>query len=474
MKWMGAVGLGVVALAGCTVGPDYEVPAVEMPGVYKNAQGGGSGKGGALRDDWWKIFNDGELHRLIGRAQGANRDLRASFQRLEQARAAIRVTRSDLYPQIDASPNVRRSRSSEESSFGGGGRAGDPGGFSRGARGETTTTYAVPVNAAWEIDLFGRVRRAVEASTADAQAQAEDFADLRLSVEADVASTYFRIRALDREIALVAESVGLRENSVDLVQRRFDLGAVGELDLAQAKTQLAQSEAELAGLQRQRSEFVNALAVLVGVAASEFTVGSNPLVGRAPRVPSGLPSELLRARPDIRQAERSLAAAGARSGVATAAFYPSVTLVGDVGVSASEAGRLFNASAATWAINPSVSVPIFQGFRNKANLQRAEAAFREGHETYQGTVLQAIAEVETNLAAWRFLRAQTDAQRRAVESADRARTLTTEQYNAGLVDYLFVLDAERTALATERLLASLTGDDYVNAVNLIRSLGGRW
>ncbi len=463
-----SLGLAMIGLAGCAVGPDYETPETGTPAAYKNTLGGGAGKGGALREDWWKIFDDSRLHGLIGRAHEANRDLRASFQRMEQARASIRVTRADLFPQVDTSPNLRRSRSSEEVDLGSAGQAGSFG------LGRTTSSYALPVNAAWEIDLFGRVRRSVEASTADAQAQAEDFSAMRLSVEADVASTYFRIRALDREIALVAESVGLRKDSVGLVQRRFDLGAVGELDLAQAKTQFAQSEAELAGLQRQRSQFVNALAVLVGEPASDFTVGSRPLAGNAPRIPSGLPSELLRARPDIRRAERMLAAASARIGVATAAFYPSITLVGNVGVSAAEADRLFNASAATWAINPSVSLPIFQGFRNEANLERAKAAFAELRETYEGTVLTALAEVETNLAAWKFLRVQTDAQDRAVTAAVRARTLTTEQYDAGLVDYLFVLDAERTALATERALASLTGDDFVNAVNLIRSLGGRW
>jgi len=464
-----AAGFGSVILTGCTVGPDYEAPVTDLPATYRNSSAAPKVDGGASREDWWKLFGDSQLNRLVSRAREQNRDLRASFQRVQQARATIRVTRSELFPQIGASSNTQRSRTSEEIDIGGGDTGG--GGF---GLGQTITTYSVPVNAAWEIDLFGRVRRSTEASTADAQAVEEDHAAMRLSIEADVASTYFRIRALDREIELVGESVELRQNSVKLVQQRFDEGAVGELDLAQAKTQHAQSRAEHAALKRQRSEYVNALAVLVGAAASEFSLESRPLSGKPPRVPVRLPSELLRVRPDIRRAERDLAADGARVGVATAAFYPSVTLVGNVGVSAAEVGDLFQSSAASWVINPSINLPIFQGFRNKANLERAKSAFEESREAYEGTVLTAISEVETNLAAWKHLRVQTEAQADAVSSANLARTLTTRQYNAGLVDYLFVLDAERTALTTERALASLSGDEYVNAVNLIRSLGGRW
>ncbi|MDF1740050.1 MAG: efflux transporter outer membrane subunit [Verrucomicrobiales bacterium] len=460
----GAVLLASVVLTGCTVGPDYETPDAPVPSAYKN--GSSKAEGSACREDWWKIFNDTQLNKLVDAAHGQNRSLRASFQRVQQARSTIRVTRADLFPQIDTAADFNHSETSSELDFG------NTAGFQN--RGRTTSTYSLPVNAAWEIDLFGRVRRSTEASTADAQAQEEEFAAMRLSVEADLASTYFRIRALDREINLVAESVSLRQDSVKLVKERFDQGVVGELDLAQAKTQLSQSKAEIAALRRQRSQYENALALLIGAPASGFSLGSRPLSGTPPRVPSGLPSELLRARPDIRVAERNMAAAGARIGVATAEFYPSITLVGNVGVSASEVGNLFQSSAGAWVINPSVSLPIFQGFRNKANLERAEAAFEESRETYEGTILTAISEVETNLAAWKHLRVQTNAQSEAVRSAKRARALTTEQYDAGLVDYLFVLDAERTALTTERALATLTGDDYVNSVNLIRSLGGRW
>ena len=360
---LGALFLGSVVLTGCTVGPDYETPAGPVPSAYKN--GSSKAEGSACREDWWKIFKDSQLNKLVDAAHGQNRSLRASYQRVQQAHSTIRVTRADLFPQIGTGAEFNRSRTSKELDFGG------ATGFNTG---RTTSTYSLPVNAAWEIDLFGRVRRSTEASTADAQAQEEDFAAMRLSVEADVASTYFRIRALDREIGLVAESVGLRQDSVKLVKERFDQGVVGELDLAQAKTQLSQSKAEIAALRRQRSQYENALALLIGAPASGFSLGSNPLSGTPPRVPSGLPSELLRARPDIRMAERKMAGDGARIGVATAEFYPSVTLVGNVGVSASEVGNLFQSSAGAWVINPSVTLPIFQGFRNKANLERAEAA----------------------------------------------------------------------------------------------------
>ncbi|WP_221284972.1 efflux transporter outer membrane subunit [Haloferula luteola] len=442
---------------GFMVGPDYQTPGTDLPSSYR-FDSKKNGRSAAKRDEWWRVFNDSGLNRLITQVRASNHDLKAGLKRVEQARGAIRLAAADALPNIAASPAATRSRSSAEVPNGG----------------STGNLFSAPLGAQWEIDLFGRIRRGVEAAGADAQASQEALDALRLSIEAEAASGYYNLRAIDREIDIVQEGVKSREGSLKLTQDRNELGAVSSLDVSQARALLATSKADLAALRRQRTAQEAALAVLAGQPASAFAIPHSPLSGKAPSIPAGLPAELLRARPDIRQAERQLVAENARIGVATAAFYPSISLSGNLGFQASDIENLFNHGARFWGIGPEVYVPIFQGGRNKANLGITQARYEEVVETYQQTILEALAEVEIRLSASHLLDTQTVAQREAVEASTEARDTATEQYDGGTASYLTVLDAERTALDAQRQQALLLGAEYTNTVNLIRALGGRW
>ncbi len=451
--------VGVLLSAGCAaVGPDYQPPEAAVPADYR-WDANKNGSPAAKREDWWRIFGDPGLNRLIAQVRGNNHDLRAGLKRYQQARALIGVERAGGLPQVSSSPGVSRQRISGESVNG---------------RGGTFNTFNLPASVDWEIDLFGRIRRSVEAAGADAQASGEDLNDLRLALETEAASRYFTLRALDEEIKIVQEGVKTRKNSLKLAQDRKDLGAVSELDVAQATTLLASSQADLQGLRRQRAAQESALAVLAGVPASVFRLKANPLSGEPPSVPAGLPSELVRARPDIRRVERNLAAKNARVGVATAAFYPAISLGGNGGLQASDIGNLFNSGARFWAISPQAYIPIFQGGRNEARLAQSKARYEEVLQNYQQTVLEALAEVETALSARNFYTGQSTALARASKSADRARDIANAQYEGGTSNYLNVLDAERTALNARRQQAVIRGEDYSNTVDLVRALGGRW
>lgn len=439
------------------VGPDYESPETGMPASYRY-ESSKNGRQAAKRDGWWKIFGDGDLNRLIGDVRASNHDLKAGLKRVEQARSIIRITAADSYPQIGASPSAQRSRSSAEIPGGGG----------------TGNLFSAPLSAQWELDLFGRIRRGVQAASADAQAAAEDLNALQLALEAEAAAGYFNLRALDQEIGIVEAGVESRKGSLQLVRDRNELGAVSSLDVSQAEALLATSEADIASLRRQRAAQEAALAALAGRAASTYHIAPESLSGNPPSVPAGIPAELLRARPDIRQVERQLAAANARVGVATAAFYPSVSITGSLGFRAADFENLFSSGARFWGIGPEVYVPVFQGGRNKAELARSQARYEEVLETYQQTILDALAEVETRLSATRLLNTQAGAQARAVKASAQALETAREQYKGGTANYLVVLDAERTALETERQQALLRGANFINTVNLLRALGGRW
>ncbi|MDP0490076.1 MAG: efflux transporter outer membrane subunit [Verrucomicrobiota bacterium JB023] len=453
--------LPALVLAACStpnpVGPDYKEPQTSLPSNYR-FEIRKNGRSAAQRDRWWTLFNDNGLNRLLEQVRASNQELRSGLARVEQARATLRLSAADTVPDVSTSPSITRNRTSSEVFSGG----------------RTYNLFSAPVNASWEIDLFGGIRRNLEALTADAQASEEALNSLRLSLEAEAAAGYFNLRALDREIDIVREGVETRQNSLQLAQDRFDLGAVSQLDVSRAKSELATSEADLASLRRQRTTQETALATLAGKPASSFTIPHSPLTGSPPAIPASVPSELLRARPDIRSAERQIAAANARIGVATAAFYPSVSLTGNLGVQSYQLDQLLNLDAQYWSIGPQVYLPLFDGGRNQANLDISRAQYEEVLADYQQTVLESLAEVEARLAATRQLAIQDMAQKEAVKAAQAARDTAHDQYNGGISDYLSVLDAERTALNAERAQALLIGSEFVNAVNLIRALGGRW
>jgi multidrug efflux system outer membrane protein len=441
-----------------SVGPDYHRPGVTAPLAWK----AGAASDSLPRGDWWTLFNDAALDDLETRALHANQNLQAAAARVEQARAAAGIARSNYFPSVGARASVDRTRTSEttDNVF----------------PVTETTLYRGALDASWEIDLFGRVRRLSETARAEAAASVADFENVRLALTAEVASSYFTLRALDHEIALVTDGVGLRRKSLELISSRRANGAATDFDIARAETELASTEAEASSLANRRAAVQNALAVLLGEAAPgyQLTAVGSQLIPTPPAVPSGLPSELLERRPDIASAESHLAAANARIGVAKAAFFPAISLTGSFGTASGDIDQLFKTDSRLWAVGPSLYLPIFQGGRNRANLERSRAAYEESVALFRQRVLVAFREVQDALTATQLLADQSAAQDRAVAAARRAGTLAQTRYDAGFVNYFEVIDAQRTVLAAERAATQLGAQRLVNSVGLIKALGGGW
>jgi outer membrane protein, multidrug efflux system len=464
-----ALTLGAL-LSGCVVGPNYQRPAREAsPAQYKAAELGAWKQGKPLdnlpKGKWWTVFNDPTLNQLETRAAEANQQLKAAMARVEQARAEARIARSELLPTINFDAGYTRQRFSpnQAPSFGA----------------VTANTFSTPLDLSYEIDLWGRVRRSFEAARADAQASLAAFHNVLLTLHSDVAQNYFALRGLDFEIGTVNGTVDLRKEQVRLVRSRLQGGIGSELDVARAETELAITEAEAASLAQRRDQLENALAILVGENASTFTVGrldsTNALWNpQPPEIPAGLPADLLERRPDVSEAERQLAAANGRIGVAKAAFFPVVRLTGSGGYLSGDVESLFNWDSRVWSIGPSFSLPIFAGGRNRANYRRAQFAYAEALAKYRQQILLAFGEVEDSLARIKHLANQSAAQDRAVANARRAAALATDRYRSGIVSYLEVVDANREALQAERGNAQLAGQRQIAAVQLIKTLGGGW
>lgn len=455
---------GVVLLlaTACTLGPDYRRPEVTVtPAFREDAPWKQAAPADALpREAWWQIYGDPLLNDLQERARSANQDLKAAMARVDQARAAARISEADRLPRVDLDPALSRGRT--------------PDALAPLERGFTSTVLSVPFDLSYEVDLWGRVRRSVEAATAEYQATAADLENIRLTLHADVARNYFALRALDAEIALLQSTVELRRQNLRLVDSLFRNGQVSRLDLARAETELATAEAETAGLHRQRARFEHAIAVLVGEAVANFSLPPAPLDLEPPAVAAGLPSYLLERRPDIAAAERQMMAANARVGIARAAFFPVVSLTGSAGWASNELSTLFNWGNRAWALGPFISLPIFDAGRNRAGLEGARAVWEESVASYRQQVLVAFGEVEDALSDLRHLAEQSAALQQAVASARQSAELSGKRYRAGLVSYLEVVDTERTALASERLATQILGQRLQASVSLIKALGGGW
>lgn len=473
-----APALLALALAGCSVGPAYERAAVAVPDAYKEAWPAAQGEAASQwkvaqpaeqqpRGQWWRVFGDETLNRLQEEAMAANQDLRAAAARLRQARALYRDARADLFPQVDVAVGPIRQRPSPASQ-----------GMPDGADSRAATLWRAQVGLAYEADLFGRISAETEAAQAGAERSLALFHSVQLALQADVAASYFLLREMDAVQAIYRETVALRQRSLELVQRRYDEGDISELDLARSRAELAAARADEMGAARRRSVAEHALATLLGKAPAEFSLPPRPLERVDVTIPAGLPSALLERRPDIAAAERAMAQANARIGVAQAAFFPRLELTGMLGHESAQLGNLFEWSTRTFLFGPLagaiLSLPLFDGGRRDAQLELARARHEEEVAAYRHAVLNAFREVEDSLVNLRVLRGQTQAQDEAVQASVRAADLSQLQYREGSASYLEVLDADRSVLQRRLAAVQLRGEQARATVGLIRALGGGW
>ena len=459
----------VALLAGCAVGPDYQrpTPVATMPDHYRETTNEWKPATPAAhlpKGAWWKIFGDDGLNRLEEQAAAANQSLRAAVARFEQARANADVARSGLFPRIGVGFAASRQRDSVNRPLATTGEAA--------GKSFTYDNFVLPFDLSYELDLWGRVRRQVEAARAAAQAEAADLEAVRLAIAAEVAADYFTLRALDAELAALEASVAAYRKSLELVRHRRAGGLASDLDVAQAETVLNTAEAQLPALRLMRSRFEHALAVLTGQPASLFQLPTAPLGIAPPEIPAELPSALLERRPDVAAAEQRMAAANASVGVAKAAFFPVVRLNGLAGLQSGDAGTLFDWPSRLWAVGPSVSLPLFDAGQRRGRLRQSEAAYDETAARYRDTVLRAFAEVEDNLAAQRLLTAQDELEQTALAAARKQLEIAENRYRSGLASYLHVTTAQNTVLERERALARLRGQRFAAAVALVKALGG--
>lgn len=465
-------------VSGCSLAPTFEQPKVEMPDGFKQAalalpeQERGSWKPAEPaetqpRGEWWKVFGDPVLDQLIAEATKGSPALAAAAARVTQSRALLGITSSEGGFQASVGVGPVNQRASPGSL-----------GLLPGTDVSSRTLWRAPVIANYEVDLFGRIKDSVAAARKDLAGQEATYRSLVLALQADIARTYFDVREADRDIVLLMEAVRVRKATRDLLAARLAAGAVGEFDVSRATAEVALAQSELEAARGRRDRLESALAVLVGRPPSAVAVAVTATERRVPGIPAGLPSSLLERRPDIVAAQTALEAANKRIGVAKSAFFPSLKLTGTAGFEAEELSDLFRWSSRTWFLGPFigsiVSVPVFDGGRNRAGLEKAKAEYEEAVARYRQQVLVAFGDVEDSLAGLRSLDAQSRAVGIAVDAARRAGRIAQARFDAGAVSYLEVLDVQRTQLDAEREANRVAGQQVLGTVALIRALGGGW
>jgi outer membrane protein, multidrug efflux system len=470
-----AGGAAALWLAACSVAPRYEPPAAPAAAAFKETIPAAEAlrwkvaepSDAIPRGAWWRVFDDPQLDRLQAQAAQANPSLQAALARLAQARAISRADRAEQQPRIDAAAGPGRQRAAPAAR-----------GLEPDADVAPQTLWRAQASVSYEFDLFGRVASAVAAADADAEQAQALYRSLQLALQADVAQHHFALRAVDGELALMDETLALREAALQVVERRFQAGETSELDAARARTELAVTRAEAVALARRRAELEHALAVLLGQTPAEFSLARSPLVFEPIAVPAGLPSALLERRPDIAAAERAMAAANARIGVARAAAFPRLSLTGALGFESADLGDLFRWSSRSWALGSLagglLTMPLVDGGRHQALADGARARYDEAVAGYRQQVLVAFREVEDSLSGLRTLAEQARVQQQAVEAARRAAQLSAARYRNGFVNQLEPIDAERSLLATQRAALQVARERALTTVGLIRALGGGW
>ncbi len=450
-------------LGGCTAGPKYVRPPADPPANYKETGDWKPAQPGdqLTRGKWWEIYGDPQLNSLEEQIGISNQTLKAAQARFAEARAAIRVSRAGFFPSATAGLSVARTRPSRN----------------RPLAPSSTPAYndfLLPVDVSYEPDVWGRVRRTVEAARAEAQATAADLASVELSLRAELALDYLQLRGIDSQKQLLASTVAAYEKALELTQSRYHGGLASAVDVAQARTQLETTRAQADDLEVQRAAFEHAIAVLTGRAPYQFAVSPLPLAAPPPPIPPGLPSDLLERRPDIAAAERRVQEANAQIGVARAAWFPQVLLSGAGGFESTKIGTLLQGPGGFWSLAGSAAELVFDGGQRRGLTEAARASYEQSVDTYRQTTLTAFEEVEDNLAALRILQEVAQTQDAAVASAQHSLALSTTRYRGGVTSYLEVVTAQSAALSDESAAVDILTRRMVASVLLIKALGGGW
>lgn len=459
--------LFLLAIVGCAAGPKYQRTSAPTPPSWSAEAPwrAADPKDGIPKGVWWNLYQDPALEQLEKDALNANQSIQLAATRLEQARDLARVQVAGLFPSLTGGSSAQRQRLSAN----------------RPAVGATSPTgaitenvFQVPFQLSYEADLFGRVRRNVEAANAQYQATAADLENVRLLITSEVAADYFNLRELDAEIGDIQQAISYDEKGLTLVNNRHAGGVASGLDVAQQETVLDAARAQLHLLQQQRATFEHAIATLAGSPAPTFHVAPAPVTAQIPAVPLGLPTDVLERRPDIATAEREMAAQNALIGVAESAFYPSVFLSGGGGFQSADIAKLVTASSTFWSLGVSAAETILAGGRIHAQVDYSKAGYQGSVATYRNTVLTAFQQVEDGLSGLTTLADAAAAQQKAVEDSQRYLAIANDRYVGGLVTYLDVITAEQTLLTNQRLATQIHGQQLVTSVFLVKALGGGW
>jgi len=461
-----SLSLCVAMLSACAVGPDYQRPQTAEVAQYKEAEGWrqANPSDALARGAWWELYGDQQLNGLIEKLNSSNQTVAQSEAQYRQAQALVRSARGAFYPSVDLS--VGKTRSSQ-------GTGSSSSSLSSSASG-IRDTYNAQLGVSWEADIWGKLRRGLEANEASAQASFADLAAMRLSQQSELVQNYLQLRVIDQQKRLLEATVAAYEKSLQMTQNQYRAGISGRDAVAQAQTQLKTTQADLVDLIWQRAQFENAIAVLIGQAPAEFSIAETQNIPNLPQIPLSLPSQLLERRPDIASAERSVIAANANIGVAKAAYYPDLTLSMSGGYSSSTSKNLLTIPNRFWSVGPKLDLPIFDGGIRSAEVDRTEAVYDQTVAKYRQTVLDGFREVENYLVQLKVYEDEAAVRQEALDAARDSLRLTQNQYKAGLIAYIDVVVVQATALSNERTVLNILQNRLIASVQLIAALGGGW
>ncbi len=463
----------LVLAAGCNFAPKYSKPEVQAPAAFKelapaqfpSTDGWKSAepKDDVMRGPWWELFHEPALNGLESQVIVSNQNIAAAVANFLAARAMLKEARSQYYPTVSADPSVTRARESSS-----------PGRSGSSSTTSTFTEYSLPLDASWEPDFWGRIRNTVKANSLEAQATLADLENVRLTVEAEVAQDYFAIGFLDAQRQVLDESVAAYQETLRLIEVQERTGLASGQDVEQAETELEITRAQATDVGIQRALLEHAVATLLGLTASSFSIARLSPVAKPIAIPFGVPSELLERRPDIAAAERRVAEANVQIGVARAAYFPAVTLNGTAGFQSTSLQDLFSGPGLVWSVGASLAQTLFDGGLRRAVTEQARATYEGTVANYRQTVLTAFQGVEDNLANLRILSQERQQQSAAVDSSDRYLQLARDRYESGLDNYVSVAAAEVTLLSNQRTVLNLQAQQLTATVQLIKTLGGGW